>query len=73
MIERIIKYPFLTILGLLGLLSIISFTTGIWHHWVTYPRFEKEVHAIAKLGKKPTAQINLNTYRGVMHVQNCTI
>lgn len=70
MIKRIIKYLFIAIGGLLGLLSIGLFAPGIWHHWVTYPGYENEVKALAKLRKEPTAQINLKTYRGVMHVHS---
>ena len=69
-VKRILKYLLLGILGLIGLLLLILFTPGIWHHWVTYPSYEKEVLELAKLRKEPTSQINLNTYRGVMHVHS---
>ncbi|MCX6229639.1 MAG: hypothetical protein NTV75_10815 [Bacteroidia bacterium] len=69
-VKRILKYLLLGLLGLIGLLLIIQFTPGIWHHWVTYPSYEKEVNELAKLRKEPSAQINLNTYRGVMHVHS---
>ena len=70
MIKRIIKYLFLTIIILLSLLLITLFTPGIWHRWVTYPGYEKEVAELTKLRKEPANQTNLNTYRGVMHVHS---
>ena len=70
MIKRFFKYLFLGIGVLLTLLVIIVFTPAIWHHWVTYPGYEKEVQALATLRKAPTRQIKLNTYRGVMHVHS---
>ena len=70
MIKRIIKYLFVTIGILFLLLLIILFTPGIWHRLVTYPGYEKEVKELAKLRKEPANQINLNTYRGVMHVHS---
>jgi hypothetical protein len=70
MIKRIIKYLFATIGILFVLLLIILFTPGIWHRLVTYPGYEKEVLELAKLRKEPANHINLNTYRGVMHVHS---
>ncbi len=70
MIKRIIKYLFTTVGILFVLLLIILFTPGIWHRLVTYPGYEKEVLELAKLRKEPANQINLNTYRGVMHVHS---
>lgn len=70
MIKRIIKYLFATIGILFVLLLIILFTPGIWHRLVTYPGYEKEVLELAKLRKEPANHVNLNTYRGVMHVHS---
>lgn len=70
MIIRFIKYLLLIILGLILITNIIFFTPAVWRHWVTYPRFEKEVNAFQKLRKEPGVLTKLNTYRGVLHAHS---
>ena len=69
-ILKIIKYFLLIILGILIIGLLILFSPGLWRHWVTYPRLDKEVTALNKLRHEPRKTTNLNTYRGVMHVHS---
>lgn len=70
MIKRIFKYFFLGLASLLLILLIIIFAPDVWRHWVTYPRFEKQVSEFQKLRKTTPALTSLKTYRGVMHVHS---
>ena len=70
MIKRIFKYFFLVLASLLLILLIIIFAPSVWRHWVTYPRFEKQVSEFQKLRKTTPALTSLKTYRGVMHVHS---
>ena len=69
MIKKIFRF-LLWILGLILLLTVISFSPGVWHNWVTYPKYEREITAFQKLRKEPVPLTKLNTYRGVMHVHS---
>jgi len=69
MIKKIFKF-LLWILGFILLLMVISFSPGVWHNWVTYPKYEREITAFQKLRKEPVPLTKLNTYRGVMHVHS---
>ena len=68
--KKLFKIILLTISGFLLIGLIILFAPGIWHHWVTYPRFEREVNELQKLRKEPVPITKLNTFRGVMHVHS---
>jgi len=69
MISKIFRF-LLWILGLILLLIVILFSQGIWHNWVTYPKYEREITDFQKLRKEPATLTRLNTYRGVMHVHS---
>ena len=49
---------------------IILFSPGVWHNWITYPKYEREIINFQKLRKEPAPITKLNTYRGVMHVHS---
>jgi hypothetical protein len=48
----------------------VLFVPAFWHHWVTYPRLERDVNEMQKLRKEPVALTRLHTYRGVLHVHS---
>jgi len=69
MIKKILRI-LLWIPGLILLLILLLFAPGVWHRWVTYPKYEREITGFQKLRKEPVPHIRLNTYRGVMHVHS---
>ena len=69
MIKKIFRL-LLWILGIILLLLVISFSPGVWHKWVTYPQYEREITGFQMLRKEPVPLTKLNTYRGVMHVHS---
>lgn len=70
MIKKIIKRLLLLIFVSFTLLLFILFIPGIWHHWVTYPGYDKEVSDLEKLRKENTPPTKLKTWRGVMHAHS---
>ena len=70
MLKRILKYLLISVLGFILLVLLVLFVPAVWRHWITYPRFEKQVNKLSKLRKEPPALTTLNTYRGVMHVHS---
>ncbi len=70
MLKKIIKRLLLLLSGFLVLLLLITFTPGIWHYWVTYPSYDREVSELQKFRREVLSQTKLNTYRGVLHVHS---
>ncbi len=70
MIFSILKYLVSFILGIVVLAVFVLFTIPLWHHWITYPRLEKEVADFQKLRKEPVPQTKLNVYRGIIHAHS---
>ena len=70
MIEKIFKYLIYFIPGLILFTLIVMFSPAIWHHWVTYPKLEKEVNEFQKLRKESAPIAKLNPYRGLMHAHS---
>jgi len=69
MIQKIFRV-LLWILGLILLLIVIILSPGVWHRWVTYPKYEREISEFQKFRKESAPLTKLNTYRGVMHVHS---
>ena len=70
MIKKIIKRALLLIFGIFFLMLLIVFIPGIWHHWITYPRYDREVQELQNLRKEVVPVTNLKTYRGVLHAHS---
>ncbi|MBZ5857297.1 CehA/McbA family metallohydrolase domain-containing protein [Flavihumibacter profundi] len=70
MIKKIVKYFFIFVLGLLLVVLVFLFSAGLWHRWVTYPRFDKQVKAFQDRRKEPEALTALHTYRGALHAHS---
>ena len=70
MVKTIFKYLFLSITACILIVLVWAFSPPLWRHWVTYPRFEKQVTAFQKLRKEPADRTGLHTYRGVMHAHS---
>lgn len=70
MATKIIKRSLLLIFGIFFLLFLILFAPGIRHHWITYPRYDREVQELQKLRKEVVPITNLKTYRGVLHAHS---
>lgn len=70
MVKKILKYLFFSILGFILVALLVLFTPAVWHRWVTYPRFEKQVNEFQKLRKEPATLTKLNTYRGILHAHS---
>lgn len=70
MIRRSFKYLVIIILGFVLIALTALFSPAIWHHWVSYPRLEREVNEFQKLHKEPATVTSLNTYRGLMHAHS---
>ncbi|MDP2338767.1 MAG: hypothetical protein Q8N05_20415 [Bacteroidota bacterium] len=70
MIKKTLKYLFYTVLLSILTALLWAFSTPLWRHWVSYPRFEKQVSEFQKLRKEPMSLTRFNTYRGVMHAHS---
>ncbi len=70
MIKKTIKIVLLFISVIIIFLIIIAFAPGVWKHWVTYPKYDKEIVELQKLRKEPSPVTNLKTWRGVMHAHS---
>jgi len=70
MVKKIIGRTLLLIFGIFFLLLLILFAPAMWHHWITYPNYDREVTELSKLRKETNCLTKLNTYRGVMHVHS---
>lgn len=70
MIKKLFKYLLIFIFGFIIIALLVILTPSLWRHWVTYPKFEKEVNEFQKLRKEPVRLTKLHTYRGVMHVHS---
>lgn len=67
MIKKILNYFFLAVFSALLILFLYLFSPGLWHRWVSYPKFEKAVKAFQERRKEPVVLTPLNTYRGALH------
>lgn len=65
-----LKYLLLAVSGFFLVTLFGLFTPAMWHHWVTYPRLEKQVNEFQKLRKEPAPLTKLHPYRGVLHVHS---
>ncbi|TSA37923.1 MAG: hypothetical protein D4R64_04575 [Porphyromonadaceae bacterium] len=65
-----LKYLLLAVSGFFLITLFGLFTPAVWHHWVTYPRLEKQVNEFQKLRKEPAPLTKLHTYRGALHVHS---
>ncbi len=70
MVKKIVKYLSLSVLGLFLILLLYLFFPGLWHRWVTYPRFEKQVNEFQQRRKEPEMLTKLMTYRGILHAHS---
>ena len=70
MIKKIFRYLIILIAGFLLVALFVMFSVPLWHHWMTYPRMEKEVNEFQKLRKEPESLTKLFTYRGLMHAHS---
>lgn len=67
MLKRILKYFFGAVFALLLILFLYLFSPGLWHRWVTYPKFDKAVKAFQARRQEPELLTSGNTYRGALH------
>jgi len=70
MVRKMLKYLLLAVSGFFLITLFGLFTPAVWHHWVTYPRLEKQVNEFQKLRKEPAPLTKLHTYRGALHVHS---
>ena len=70
MILRILKYLFLTVMGLIIISLIFLFAPPLFRRFAVYPEIELQVKALNKLRKEPASPTSLNLYRGVIHGQS---
>lgn len=70
MVLKIIKRALILLIGIIVGVLLILLTPGIWHHWVTYPRYDRQVSELQKLRKEVVSPVKLTTYRGVLHVHS---
>ena len=69
-ILRIIFRVLLVILVLIVVTFLIITGPYWWKHWFTYPRLEKERAELWIKYKKPEKYIQLNDFKGVLHVHS---
>lgn len=67
MIKKILKYFFGAVFALWLILFLYLFSPGLWHRWVTYPKFDRAVKAFQARRQEPELLTSLNTYRGALH------
>lgn len=67
MVKKILKYFFGAVFALLLILLLYLFSPGLWHRWVTYPKFDKAVKAFQARRQEPELLTSLITYRGALH------
>lgn len=65
-----IKYLALLFILLAVIILLVLFIPAIWRNAVSYPKKDAQVSEFKNLRQKPPGIININTYRGVMHVHS---
>jgi len=69
-IKKVLKYLLLSLPVLILTVILVLIIPSLWHHWVVYPKLDRETAAFQKLRKETAVISNLNTYPGVMHVHS---
>ncbi|MEI7421800.1 MAG: hypothetical protein WCK18_06885 [Prolixibacteraceae bacterium] len=64
------KYFLLALLGLMVIVLVYAFAKPIWHRFVSYPQYQKQVEAFQLKKKECPSVTDLKTYRGVMHLHS---
>jgi len=67
---KIFKYIFISLLGVLLIVFLVLFAKPLWHHFVTYPEFQKQVEVFQSRKKECPDISNLKIYRGVLHLHS---
>jgi hypothetical protein len=67
---KALKYTLLGFLVVLLVAFLVLFTRPLWRHFVTYPKYQKQLEAF-QLKKKEVSPISgLKTFRGVLHLHS---
>lgn len=69
-ILKAIKYILPALLGLILLGLLVIFAKPLWHRFVTYPGFQKEIEAFQLRKKDCPVVSELITFRGVLHLHS---
>ncbi len=67
-ILKIAKYLLITLLSGVLILLLVVFSKPLWRHFVTYPKYQKQVEAFALKKKECPIVTNLKIYRGELHL-----
>ncbi len=70
MIKKALKYLIAGISGFIILVLFVMFAPPLWRHFITYPRFEKEVNELSARRKNTDKVTSLNMYRGIIHAHS---
>ncbi|MCX6223008.1 MAG: hypothetical protein NTZ69_18720 [Bacteroidia bacterium] len=69
-LRKAIKNILLSLLVVVLTALLFIFVKPLWHRFITYPRFQKQVEAFQLKKKECQLVSNLKTYRGVMHLHS---
>lgn len=69
-ILKALKNILLSLLGVVLIGLLILFAKPLWHRFVTYPRFQKQVDDFQLKKKECPVVTNLKIYRGVLHLHS---
>ncbi|MCC5929781.1 MAG: hypothetical protein JJU28_11080 [Cyclobacteriaceae bacterium] len=68
--KKFIKYFFLAFTGLIFLLFVVITGPYWWKRWVVYPQLDKEKQKLLSEYKQPPRLIDLEEFKGVMHMHS---
>jgi hypothetical protein len=67
---RIIKRTLLALVGILLIVLLVIFAKPLWRHFVTYPKYQRQVEAFALRKKECPDRTNMKIYRGELHLHS---
>ena len=67
---KLLKNLLLGFLVILCLVLLVIFAKPLWHRFVTYPKFQKQVEAFQQRKKEVQLPTSLKIYRGLLHLHS---
>jgi hypothetical protein len=67
---KALKYTLLGFLAVLLVAFLVLFARPLWRHFVTYPKYQKQLEAFQLMKKEVSPESGLKTFRGVLHLHS---